>query len=103
MADLISLPMRLSPSGSVVTVEQGTEAYYKQQIVTIVLTLQGERPMNPDFGMPDMAFQGFMYSTFHSQVDEHLPEVTDVYVEAQDIDDVNQSVTIGFNTVPEQI
>lgn len=102
MADLISMPLRLSPSGAVVTVEQGTENYYKQQLATIVLTLQGERPMNPSFGMPDMAFQGFMYSTFHSQVEEHLPEVTDLYIEVENVDDMNQSVVIGFNTVPEQ-
>ena len=102
MADLISMPMRLSPSGSIITVEQGSEAYYKQQLAVILLTLQGERPMNHDFGMPDMAFQGFLYSTFHAQVDEHLPEVTDLYVEVTDDDDINQSVTIGFNTSPEQ-
>lgn len=102
MANVIAMPLRLASSGIVAAVEQGTDDYYKQQIVALLLTMQGERPINIDFGMPDMAFQGFLYSTFHNQVVEYLPEVSDLYIEIEDDNDMEQTVVIGFNTLPER-
>jgi hypothetical protein len=103
MAQLLSLPFRVSPAGQAVRVEQGDDEYYRQQVVTILLTLQGERPLNEDFGMPDMAFDGFMYSAFRSQLEQHLPEVEEVSVGIEPRDETTQLVNIKFTVLPEQI
>ena len=97
MAHLLALPFRLSPGGVAVTVEQGTDNYYKQQLTAIVLTLKGERPINVDFGLPDGAFRGFPHSAFYSQVTEHLPEITLLDILIEDESDMTQSVAISFD------
>lgn len=103
MAQLLSLPFRISPAGQAVRVEQGDDEYYKQQLATILFTIQGERPINDDLGMPDMAFAGFQYSTFKAQVEERLPEVKEIKATIQDSNDQNQQVLIEFTVLPEQI
>jgi hypothetical protein len=103
MAQLLSLPFRVSPAGQAVRVEQGDDEYYRQQVVTILLTIQGERPLNEELGMPDMAFSGFQYSTFRAQLQEQLPEIEEVNVNIDSVDDRTERVNIEFTVLPEQI
>lgn len=103
MAQLLSLPFRVSPAGQAVRVEQGDDEYYRQQVAAILLTIQGERPLNEDLGMPDMAFSGFQQSTFRAQVEEQLPEVEDIEVSIEPLDDRTERVNIEFTVLPEQI
>lgn len=103
MAQLLSMPFRISPAGQAVRVEQGDDEYYKQQLATILLTIQGERPLNEDLGMPDMAFDGFQYSTFRAQVQELLPEVEEIVATSQNVSDQIERVRIEFTVLPEQI
>ena len=59
MADgIISFPFRYSPSGKLVTVPDGSDAEVNQIIATGILTRQGERLLNPLYGIPDPAFAG---------------------------------------------
>lgn len=103
MAQLLSMPFRISPAGQAVRVEQGDDEYYKQQLATILLTIQGERLLNEDLGMPDMAFDGFQYSTFRAQVQELLPEIQDIVATTQNVDEQNERVSIQFTVLPEQL
>lgn len=103
MAQLLSMPFRISPAGQAVRVEQGDDEYYKQQLATILLTIQGERPLNEDLGMPDMAFDGFQYSTFRAQVQELLPEVEEIVATSQNVSEETERVRIEFTVLPEQI
>lgn len=103
MAQLLSLPFRISPAGQAVRVEQGDDEYYRQQVITILLTIQGERPLNEDLGMPDMAFGGFMYSTFLAQLEDQLPEIDQVSVNIEPLDDRTERVSVKFTVLPEQI
>lgn len=96
MAHLLSLPFRVNPSGKASAVEQGSDDYYKQQLAALVLTVEGERPINDEFGMPDMAFSGFPLSTLHSKAEIYLPEVSSIEVATEPIDDRSQYLTVGF-------
>lgn len=102
MAQVLSLPFRLSTAGAFVTVEQGDDEYFRQQLVTILLTEQGERVLNNEFGMPDMTFDGFLFSTFESQVSEVLPEISDLDVEVDNPNDVTENVSITFRVIQEE-
>lgn len=103
MAQLLSLPFRVSPAGQAVSIEQGADDYYQQQIATILMTIQGERLLNDDLGMPDMAYEGFMYSTFQSQVETVLPEIDELEVSLEDISETVEAISVTFNVLQEQI
>jgi hypothetical protein len=51
--DLLSHPFRLTPSGAVATVEDGTEEAYVEQVAVTAMTIKGERDLAPDFGVTD--------------------------------------------------
>jgi hypothetical protein len=102
MAHVLSVPFRISAAGEGVTVEQGSEAYYREQLVTILLTLQGERHIFDTLGMPDIAFQGFPYSTFNAQISDYLPEVASTRVTITNESDTTETVLIEFDITPEQ-
>ena len=102
MAALLSLPFRVSPAGQAVSVEQGDDEYYKQQIATILMTVQGERLISEELGMPDMAFDGFMYSTFQAQVEIFLPEISELEATIEKSSDTAQTVVVNFEVLQEQ-
>lgn len=98
MANVLAVPFHLAPNGSASTVIQGTDPYYSQQIATVILTIEGERKFDPDFGMPDMAFDSFQRSSFQHQLDQYIPGIVSATVTTDSITDVTQSVTIHFET-----
>lgn len=102
MAALLSLPFRISPAGQAVTTEQGDDEYYRQQIATILLTVQGERLLTEELGMPDMAFDGFRHSTFQAQVEVWLPEISELRATVEKTTDSSQTVVVNFEVLEEQ-
>lgn len=56
---LLSHPFRLAAGGSVATVAQGTDAANIEQVAVLALTVAGERPMVPGFGVSDPVFAQF--------------------------------------------
>ena len=75
MADgSISFPFRLTPTGSVATVERGSDAEIEEAIAVLVLTPIGERPMRPTYGVPDPGFAGLHVGDVQVGLDEHGPE-----------------------------
>lgn len=75
MADgAISFPFRLTPTGSVATVERGSDAEIDEAIAELVLTTIGERPMRPGFGVPDPAFSGLFVGDVQVGLNEHGPQ-----------------------------
>jgi hypothetical protein len=101
MARLISFPFRVAEYGAVANNEQGSDQYYSEQIATIVLTQQDERPLRPLLGMPDMVFRGFPFSTFQAQVAEELPEIVDVLGKIEYVNDTTEVVVIEYDLVQE--
>jgi hypothetical protein len=75
MADgALSFPFRLTPTGSVATVERGSDAEIDEAVAVLVLTTIGERPMRPGFGVPDAAFGGLYVGDVQVGLDEHGPQ-----------------------------
>lgn len=97
MAKLLSFPFRIGDYGAAVSVEQGEDQYYKEQIATIVLTHAGERVLRDTLGMPDIAYRGFQYSSFRAQVNSELPEVTNLEAYVEDVDEKREIVTVNFD------
>lgn len=62
MARILSHPFRLVPNGAVATVEQESDQGDAEQIAVLVLTIRGERPLAPGFGVTDPTFGGFAVS-----------------------------------------
>lgn len=56
---LLSHPFRLTPGGSVATTAQGSDDANLEQVAVLALTVAGERPMVPGFGISDPAFGRF--------------------------------------------
>ncbi|ALY10298.1 baseplate wedge protein [Arthrobacter phage JKerns] len=57
MADgVLSFPFRLTTTGAIATVAYGSDAFVDEAIAKLALTNIGERPMAPDYGVPDPTF-----------------------------------------------
>ena len=70
----LSFPFRLTPTGSVATVEAGSDAEADEAIAVLVLTRIGERRMRPNFGIPDPVFaHGLYIGDIQVGLDEHGP------------------------------
>jgi len=74
MADgVLSFPFRLSPTGAAATVGYGTDAEVDEAIAVLTLTQTGERPMAPEFGIPDPAFSGLHPGDVQVGLTDHGP------------------------------
>lgn len=83
MAQILSFPFRFTPTGDVATVDQGGEQANREQIAVLCLTVLGERPLAPSFGISDPMFSVVEPSEVVAGITEHGPdvEVLDVRVE----------------------
>lgn len=72
---LISFPFRIGQTGSLATVEQGSDAEVDQQLAIAVLTAPGERDQVPTFGVADPAFSGFPLGALQRHVLDFGPRV----------------------------
>jgi len=57
MTSLISYPFRLDGRGYVATRDDGSDAYYAEEIAGLVQTEPGEREMALDYGIEDPLFR----------------------------------------------
>lgn len=101
MAKTLSFPFRIGDYGAAVSVEQGDDRYYKEQIATILLTKAGERPLADTLGMPDIAFRGFQYSAFKAQVNRELPELNNLTATVEELSDATEVVTVTYDVSKE--
>ncbi|WP_427017884.1 hypothetical protein ACQCSX_04515 [Pseudarthrobacter sp. P1] len=74
MADgVISFPFRVDRQGHIAVAGHGTDREIDEAIAVLTLTLLGERPMTPAFGIPDPAFSGLHPGDVQVALDEHGP------------------------------
>jgi hypothetical protein len=93
----ISFPFRLTPTGSVATVEEGSDAAIDEAIAVLCLTIIGERRMRPTYGVPDPAYAGLYVGDVQVGLDEHGPEgVTVVSVDATPINNTQEVADIRW-------
>lgn len=96
MAQILSYPFRLNPDGTVATVDQASDQANAEQIGVILQTIQGERPLQPGFGIPDPAFGGIQPGIVTAQVALYGPPVN---VEAVDLTartDTETDIRVSF-------
>lgn len=68
-------PLRLDGSGSIATVEQWSVAEAAQCALAVVATVVGERPMAPQFGIPDPAGVGVDADTLSASIGISEPDL----------------------------
>ena len=99
MSGNIALPFRLGPSGTVRTVEQGSDDYYISQLAVILMTERGENIFDPNIGIAGMAFDGFSKTLLDQQVSAYLPGIKVTNVSVKNTTDTTQDVVVSFEIV----
>lgn len=94
---VLSFPLRLAPGGSMVTVEQGSDDYYAEQIAVLLLTAPGERPMAPDLGAGDLTFSRIAPSAIRHQAATYVPDVIVDKVTVTPTSDTATNVEVAFH------
>lgn len=95
--DVISHPFRLSPTGEVATVLEGSERANAEAIVALVSTRVGERVLVPGFGVTDPVFADLDLAEVNAGLSTYGPE--DVTVNAIEVDhpaDTRATIAIEF-------
>jgi hypothetical protein len=94
---VLSFPFRLTPTGSVATVEEGSDAAVDEAIAVLCLTTIGERHMRPTFGVPDPGFAGLHVGDVQVGLDEHGPEgITVLSVDSTPINNTQEAADIRW-------
>lgn len=96
MAPILSIPFRLTNTGQVAVVEQGTDQANAEQIGILLATIQGERTMQPGFGIPDPAFSTIPAAVVSAQVALWGPDVSIESVSTVPAGPTEIDVTVNF-------
>lgn len=97
MQELISHPFRLTPSGRVATVEQGSDAAAAEQLAVLLMTRPLERPLAPGFGVTDPAFQKLAASEVAAAVETYGPAVELHAIDIVATSDSDQRVVVTYS------
>lgn len=97
MADVFSHPFRIGSGGAIATVRDGSDQALAEGIAIIVLTRPGERPLVPDFGLSDPAFDELRQAELIAQLDLYGPETTIASVTSSPASEGSVEVVIGYN------
>lgn len=76
MSELIGFPFTITRNGSVVTREDGSVQGLTEYIAVLCLTQPGERELVPDFGLPDISFDGILQEELASKISMFGPDVS---------------------------
>lgn len=96
-APIFSFPFRLTAAGTVATVDQDSDQAHAEQIAVLCSTIVGERPLAPNFGIPDPAFTGIRPGVIAAQVAANGPAgVTIRQVTTAVVSPAETDVTVAF-------
>ena len=96
LALLMSFPFRLTPGGTIATVEQGSDTYIEEQLAVALLTVPGERTQVPRFGCNDPAFAGFEVGDLTRHVTDFGPDVEIAEIGARHRGDDREELTVTW-------
>lgn len=98
MADgVLSFPFRLDRQGHVSTTERGSDAEVEEALAVLVMTVAGERPMSPEYGVPDPTFVGLTLSDVATGVSDWGPAgVSVIAVDSAPENDTTARTTITW-------
>lgn len=75
MADgILSFPARLTSQGYFATAPYGSDQEIEEALAVLTLTHLGERPMEPDFGIPDPVWGAITLNDVETGLEEYGPE-----------------------------
>ena len=98
MAGILSFPFRLDPRGYVATTPYGSDREVDEAIAILVQTDIGERPLSPEFGIPDPAGLGINEGDIQTGLDTFGPEnVTITTVTQTPINDTQSEAKIEWD------
>ncbi len=102
MADgVISFPFRLTPQGHVATALHGSDQEVEELLAALVLTHIGERPMEPDFGIPDPTWVGITLNDVETGLAEFGPPgVTIDSLDEEPLTDTQSSYVLSWSREP---
>lgn len=72
---VLSHPIRLDSAGSMVTIEDGSDRHAAELAGVIVATGAAERPLAPEYGIPDPTASGVSADVIASSVSRCEPEL----------------------------
>jgi len=96
--NLISYPFRLGVSGNVVVRADDSDNYYAEELAVLTLTVPGERPLVPEYGLEDPTFGDFLQEELTAKVDMFGPPVTIQGVNTRFPRDGVLEVTVAFDS-----
>lgn len=99
---VLAHPLRLGPDGSLLTVEQGSDAESAQLLAALISTRQGEAPLTPALGMPDPRYDHLDPVELEVQVAAYLPQVVLGSVAATVVSETEQLVRIEWTPAEEE-
>lgn len=97
VADHISHPFRLLPTGEIATVDEDSDAAYAEELAVLLLTRQGERQLVPGFGTVDPVGSGIDVADLSAKVDTYGPPVTVTRVVGEATSPTVEAVTVEFD------
>lgn len=89
-----AFPFRLTPRGTIATVDQDSELGRRDQVAHLLLTRPGEREVLPGFGVEDPRYVGVDAGAVATAVSTYLPAIAAPVVTATDNNDGTQRVTV---------
>ena len=99
---ILSHPFRLTLTGAAATVANGSSAANAEGVAVLALTRPGERPMVPNFGVADPAFDGYDAAELSAALYLFGPAGVSVdNIKTTPVDDRVAAVTITF-TEPQE-
>lgn len=96
MARILSHPFRLAINGTIATVEQQSEAADTEQLAIVALTVLGERPLAPGFGISDPTYATVEPGEVVASAAVYGPAVTIRTIDIRDDGELTQLVDIAF-------
>ena len=95
-------PFRVAADGSAATVEQWTDAQAALIAQIVAHTIVGERPLAPDFGIPDPAGRGVDAATLQGAVELCEPDLMVTAVDAPAAVAGSQTVRLAVQWRPDE-
>jgi hypothetical protein len=96
VARILSHPFRLALTGAAATVEQDTDQADAEQIAVLALTVRGERPLVPGFGVTDPVGGGFTPAELIAGVTMYGPPRTISTIDTRYASDTEQVVEVVY-------
>lgn len=93
---MLSDPLRLTPNGSLATVDDASVEGQQELVAALIMTRRGERLLLPGYGITDPAFREFEPTELAAQVAQWVPGVELLSAVPRWVDDATLSIEVEF-------